>query len=105
MATARPQKNVCFGSKATPGIDRTTSALAPGTDIGDGQHLKFARRAAERQTAMKALLLVVERNGLTMFARIGMMRALHRHRPEPTPAPRRKSVKAFQIIAALARTC
>jgi len=30
-------------------------------------------------SAMEALLLVVEQNGPTMFARIGMMRALNRH--------------------------
>jgi hypothetical protein len=33
----------------------------------------------EWQAAMEALLLVVERNGPTMFARIGVMRALNRH--------------------------
>jgi len=35
--------------------------------------------AAEWQAAMEALLLVAERNGPTMFARIGIMRALNRH--------------------------
>ena len=38
------------------------------------------RDADEWQTAMQALLLVVEHNGPTMFARIGVMKALHRHR-------------------------
>ena len=33
----------------------------------------------EWQAAMEALLLVAERNGPTMFARIGVMRALNRH--------------------------
>jgi hypothetical protein len=33
----------------------------------------------EWQAAMEALLLVAEHNGPTMFARIGMMRALNRH--------------------------
>jgi hypothetical protein len=33
----------------------------------------------EWQAAMEALLLVAEQNGPTMFARIGMMRALNRH--------------------------
>jgi hypothetical protein len=33
----------------------------------------------EWQAAMQALLLVAEHNGPTMFARIGVMRALNRH--------------------------
>ena len=37
------------------------------------QHLE------EWQAAVEALLLVVELNGLTMMARIGMLRALNRH--------------------------
>jgi hypothetical protein len=40
----------------------------------------------EWRAAMEALLLVVERGGPTMFARIGIMRALNRHHvPEFTP--------------------
>jgi hypothetical protein len=35
--------------------------------------------AEEWQAAMQALLLVAEQNGPTMFARIGVMRALNRH--------------------------
>jgi len=35
--------------------------------------------ADEWQAAMEALLLVVELGGPTMFARIGVMRALNRH--------------------------
>jgi hypothetical protein len=35
--------------------------------------------AAEWQAAMEALLLVAEQDGPTMFARIGVMRALNRH--------------------------
>ena len=42
---------------------------------------------------MQALLLVAEHGGPTMFARIGVMRALHRHEPKAAPVPRRKSVK------------
>jgi len=34
---------------------------------------------AEWQAAMLALMLVVDLNGPTMFARIGIMRALNRH--------------------------
>jgi hypothetical protein len=33
----------------------------------------------EWQAAMEALLLVVDHNGPTMFARIGIMKALNRH--------------------------
>jgi hypothetical protein len=40
---------------------------------------KAEQKLAEWQTAMQALLLVVEQNGPTMFDRIGMMRALHRN--------------------------
>jgi hypothetical protein len=47
---------------------------------------------------MQALLLVAERGGPTMFARIGMMRALHRHKPKAAPAPRRKRAKAYRIV-------
>jgi len=35
--------------------------------------------AEEWQAAMQALLLVAEHDGPTMFARIGVMRALNRH--------------------------
>jgi hypothetical protein len=40
---------------------------------------KAEHEAKEWQAAMQALLLVAEQNGPTMFARIGVMRALHRH--------------------------
>ena len=40
---------------------------------------KAEAQAPEWQTAMQALLLVVKQNGPTMFARIGMMTALHRN--------------------------
>jgi hypothetical protein len=40
---------------------------------------KAEQQAPEWQTAMQALLLVAEQNGPTMFARIGMMRALNRN--------------------------
>ena len=38
--------------------------------------------APEWQAAIEALMLVVELGGPTMFARIGVMRALNRHRSE-----------------------
>jgi hypothetical protein len=40
---------------------------------------KAEAQAPEWQTAMQALLLVAEQNGPTIFARIGMMQALHRN--------------------------
>src|ERR1700676_131722 len=40
---------------------------------------KAGHGAAEWQAAMEALLLVAEHDGPTMFARIGMVRALNRH--------------------------
>ena len=41
---------------------------------------KAEHDAEEWQAAMEALLLVAEHGGPPMFARIGMMRALNRHR-------------------------
>jgi hypothetical protein len=44
--------------------------------------------APEWQAAMEALMLVAESGGRpTMFARIGIMRALNRGRPDPVPEP------------------
>jgi hypothetical protein len=40
---------------------------------------KPEQQLAEWQTAVEALLLVVEHNGPTMMTRIGFMRALNRH--------------------------
>jgi hypothetical protein len=40
---------------------------------------KVEHDADEWQAAMEALLLVAEHDGPTMFARIGVMRALNRH--------------------------
>ena len=40
---------------------------------------KAAHEAAEWQAAMEALILVATSGGPTMFARIGVMRALNRH--------------------------
>jgi hypothetical protein len=44
------------------------------TTLPKAEHL-----AAEWQTAMKVLILVETHGGPTMFARIGIMRALNRH--------------------------
>src|SRR5258708_5210487 len=40
---------------------------------------KVEHDTSEWQAAMRALLLVAEHDGPTMFARIGVMRALNRH--------------------------
>jgi hypothetical protein len=40
---------------------------------------KAEHDAVEWQAAMEALLLVAEHDGPTMFARIGLLRALNRH--------------------------
>jgi hypothetical protein len=47
---------------------------------------------------MQALMLVTEHDGPTMFARIGMMRALHRYKPKAAAAPRRKRTKSYKIV-------
>lgn len=46
---------------------------------------------------MTTLLLVAERNGPELMARIGMMRALNRHCAQPVPAPRRKPAKVYRL--------
>jgi len=55
-----------------------------------GKHItklpKAEHEAAEWQAAMKALIPVATSGGPTMFARIGVMRALNRH------VPRRKII-------------
>ena len=47
---------------------------------------KAEHEAAEWQAAAQALILVATSGGPTMLARIGMMRALHRHEPRSPPA-------------------
>ena len=59
---------------------------------------KAEHDAEEWQAAMRALLLVAEHDGPTMFARIGVMRALQRHQPKAAPAPRRKTAAAYKIV-------
>jgi hypothetical protein len=63
------------------------------------QELPKAEHKLEHwQGAVEALLLVVKHNGPTMFARIGMMRALYRDRPVTSRAPGLKRAKAYRII-------
>jgi hypothetical protein len=59
---------------------------------------KAEHNAADWQVAMETLLLVAERDGPEMLARIAVMKALDRRHPTPVPAPRRKRAKAFRIV-------
>ena len=54
---------------------------------------KAEQQAAPWQTATEMLLLVAERGGDLMFARIAMMKALHRHEPQAAQKLRRKATK------------
>lgn len=69
--------------------------------LGDaGRHIEQLPAAehelAHWRNAVEALLLVVEHNGATMLARIAMMQALYRDKPEPPPP--RKRVKRYRIL-------
>lgn len=55
-----------------------------------------AQQRTEWQAAAEALLLVAERDGPTMLARIGTMRALNACAPRPAPQPRQ--AKTYRII-------
>ena len=59
---------------------------------------KAEHDAADWQVAMETLLLVAERDGPEMLARIAVLQALNRHSATATPAPRRKPSKAFRIV-------
>ena len=58
---------------------------------------KAEHDAADWQIAMETLLLVAERDGPEMLARIAVMKALDQN-GDPTPAPQRKSAKVFRIV-------
>ena len=47
---------------------------------------------------LEALLLVAERGGPVLFARIGVMRALNTGKPDPEITPRRKGAKRYRIV-------
>jgi len=59
---------------------------------------KAEQQLADWQTAVEAMLLVVEHNGPTMMARIGMMRAINHGKLAPTIVPPRKGAKAYRIV-------
>ena len=50
------------------------------------------------QTAAEMLLLVAERGGDPMFARMAMMKALHHRDPHAAMKPRRKRVKTYKTV-------
>jgi hypothetical protein len=58
---------------------------------------KAEHDAPEWETAIRALMLVVEHGGDTLLPRIGIMRALRRHH-QPDPTPRNKRAKKHRII-------
>lgn len=53
--------------------------------------------APEWQAAIEALMLVAALGGPTMFARIGVVRALNRYYKPGVP-PRKKRPKAYRIV-------
>jgi len=71
--------------------------------LGDAGHYiaglpKAMQERPEWQAAAQALLLVAERGGPTMLARIGVALALNAGKPKPESAPRRKAAKAYRVI-------
>ena len=59
---------------------------------------KAEHDSADWQVAKEVLLLVAERDGPEMLARIAVAKALNRHQATPMPAPRRKPAKVFRIV-------
>ncbi|SDJ47063.1 hypothetical protein SAMN05216338_105062 [Bradyrhizobium sp. Rc2d] len=59
---------------------------------------KAEHDAPEWQAAVEALILVAESGGPTMFARIGIMRALNRGKTPPDAGPRYKKAKAYRVV-------
>ena len=58
---------------------------------------KAEHDAADWQVAMETLLLVAERDGPEMLARIAVMKASNRHSAAAEPAPRRKSGQGLSV--------
>ena len=59
---------------------------------------KAEHAEADWQVAMETLLLVAERDGPEMLARIAVLRALNRDDATASPEPRRKSAKVIRIV-------
>jgi hypothetical protein len=58
---------------------------------------KAKRDAAHWIVAMETLVLVAERNGAELLARIAMRMALNGGKP-PAPEPRRKPARKFRVV-------
>jgi hypothetical protein len=56
---------------------------------------KAERNVADWQVAMETLILIAERDGPEMLARIAIIKALNRDRAEATPIPRRNRPRLF----------
>ena len=59
---------------------------------------KAEQKFEEWQTATEVLIMAAEGRGPLMHARIGMLQALHRHKPKAAAAPRRKRAKVYKVI-------
>jgi hypothetical protein len=70
-----------FSLKQAPLVDCQSGSAATLMDAGDyiTELPKAEHSMAEWQAAMEALMLIATLGGPTMFARIGVMRALNRH--------------------------
>lgn len=70
-------------------------------DAGEyiAEPLKPVHDAPEWQAAMEALILVAEQGGPTMFAWIGIMRALNHRTSDPEVQPHRKPSKKYKLIS------
>jgi hypothetical protein len=70
--------------------------------LPDGRELLTLRDAAEyitRTAEGRALCcLSPERDGPEMLARLAVLKALNRHRPNAPSEPRRKPAKVFRIV-------
>lgn len=67
-----------------------------------GDHISTLPEAEQKrpewQAAIEVLILVAERDGPTMMARIGVLRALNHGKPDSPSEPRRKRAKAYRLI-------
>ena len=96
-ACGRPADALVEAVRRPDHAARRTQAQDPGDAATYIPTLPKAEAAATRwQTAMEMLLLVAERDGPEMFARIAMLQALNPGEPEPTP--RKKRAKAYRVI-------
>src|SRR5882757_9715888 len=64
----------------------------------DGQSHTDPMRLRGKEAAAEVLTLIGEQGGDPMMAQLGMMLALNRRRPKPTPAPRRKPAKVYRFV-------